>query len=322
MFNSSILDVVIGLVFCFASVALFVSAVNEAIASALKLRHKTLFSGVKQILNDPQGAGLAAKLYNHALISPLAAGEPGSPRAPEVLPAYIPSQAFARALIDVIQKAPGDMASVAAAVQEVSDPQLQQLLRGFLVRANGSLEVLENQIADWFDNAMNRLSGRYKRRAQAITFALGFVVAAGFNIDSFYVLSELWARPSIAAAISNPGMAANVSLAAGMAAAGTASAPANGGAAAKGFPVEDWMATLRTLPVGWNNGRSMPDVWASPGFYVFFLFGLLVTASSAVFGAPFWFDLLQRLIQVRGTGVKPPADQDKGKPTVLSAATR
>jgi len=112
MFNSSILDVVIGLVFCYASVALFVSAINEAIASALKLRHKTLFTGIKEMLNDPQGAGLAAKLYNHALISPLAAGRPGSPRVPDVRPAYIPSQAFARALIDVVQGVPGDIASV------------------------------------------------------------------------------------------------------------------------------------------------------------------------------------------------------------------
>jgi hypothetical protein len=63
MFNSAILDVAIGLVFCFASVALFVSVVNEAIASALKLRHKTLLAGIKLLLNDPDGSGLVLKLY-------------------------------------------------------------------------------------------------------------------------------------------------------------------------------------------------------------------------------------------------------------------
>jgi len=305
-------------------VALFVSAINEAIASALKLRHKTLFTGIKEMLNDPQGAGLAAKLYNHALISPLAAGRPGSPRVPDVRPAYIPSQAFARALIDVVQGVPGDIASVKAAVQGIEDPQLQQLLRGFLVRANGRLDVLENQIADWFDNAMNRLSGKYKRRAQLITFVLGFATAAAFNIDSFYLLSQLWARPSIAAAISNPGMAANVSSAAGFVSGAAPSAPASAGANsnAKSFPVDAWMNTLETLPVGWNNGRNMASVSASPVAVLFFVLGLLVTASSAVFGAPFWFDLLQRLVQVRGTGIKPPADRDKEKAGVVSSATR
>jgi hypothetical protein len=48
----------------------------------------------------------------------------------------------------------------------------------------------------------------------------------------------------------------------------------------------------------------------------------LVTASTAVFGAPFWFDLLQRLVQIRGTGIKPAADRNKGKPNVVSGATR
>ena len=78
MFDSSVLDVVIGLVFCFASVALLVSAVNEAIASALKLRHKSLVAGIKKLLNDAQGTGLVVKLYNHALVSPLAPGKPST----------------------------------------------------------------------------------------------------------------------------------------------------------------------------------------------------------------------------------------------------
>ena len=72
MFNSTILDVIIGLVFCFASVALFVSAVSEFLASLLKLRHKTLLTGIQKLLNDPQGTGLVKALYEHAMINPLA----------------------------------------------------------------------------------------------------------------------------------------------------------------------------------------------------------------------------------------------------------
>lgn len=78
MFISSMLDVVIGLVFCFASVALLVSAVDEAIACALKLRHKSLLAGIEKLLNDAQGTDLVVKLYNHALISPLAPGKPST----------------------------------------------------------------------------------------------------------------------------------------------------------------------------------------------------------------------------------------------------
>jgi hypothetical protein len=77
------------------------------------------------------------------------------------------------------------------------------------------------------------------------------------------------------------------------------------------------------LPVGWDNHRKWPTATEPGTFftYLFFVVGLAVTGSSAVFGAPFWFDLLQRLVQVRGTGAKPPADRDKNKPDVTTART-
>jgi hypothetical protein len=33
--------------------------------------------------------------------------------------------------------------------------------------------------------------------------------------------------------------------------------------------------------------------------------GWLLTASTALFGAPFWFDLMQRVVRMRGTGARP-----------------
>jgi len=35
------------------------------------------------------------------------------------------------------------------------------------------------------------------------------------------------------------------------------------------------------------------------------IFGILLTALAARQGAPFWFDLLKRLVNVRGTGANP-----------------
>jgi hypothetical protein len=32
------------------------------------------------------------------------------------------------------------------------------------------------------------------------------------------------------------------------------------------------------------------------------LMGWLIAAGAALFGAPFWFDVLQRFVQLRGTG--------------------
>ena len=326
MFNSTILDVAIGLVFCFASVALLVSALNEAIASMLKLRHRTLLEGIKKLLNDPTASGLALELYNHALVNPLSAGKAAAGLKNTVTPAYIPSKDFACALVDVLQKVPGDFAALQSAVGTISDPQLKQVLQGFLARAKGDLAAFQSQVADWFDNAMDRLSGSYKRRSQLITFILGFVVAVAFNIDSFYVLSRLWARPSLAAAISSPAAQALISRAAGSPLTGldstssvepAASAAVASRSSAASPPTKidaDLFTTLGTLPVGWSNARNWPTLDQGAGTlalsYATFVVGLAVTASAAVFGAPFWFDLLQRLIQVRGTGARPPSNRE------------
>ena len=62
---------------------------------------------------------------------------------------------------------------------------------------------------------------------------------------------------------------------------------------------------LFTLPVGWDHAP------ASVGAGLFLFCGWLVTAISVLFGAPFWFDLLQRLVNLRGTGRKPAAAAEK-----------
>jgi len=57
------------------------------------------------------------------------------------------------------------------------------------------------------------------------------------------------------------------------------------------------------LPVGWNreDPRLMPD---TPGGWVTKIFGWLVTAAALSLGAPFWFDLLNKIMIIRST-VKP-----------------
>lgn len=338
MFNSSILDVIIGLVFCFASVALFVSSLNEALASFLKLRHKTLLAGIQKMLNDPDGNGLVKSLYEHALIDPMSLALPAvaatidsaalAPSAPppgarpatqaavapttpdwarrRQLPAYIASRDFAHALLDIIRTAPEANAGLKADIDAVADPQLRQALQGFYARARGDVDKFSDAIANWFDNAMDRLSGSYKRRAQVCTFLIALVTAAGLNIDAFHVLDQLWKRPALSAAIVSP---ASTHLIA--AAASEGGQPQAGGA----LSPDELMATLNTLPVGWAVPRHVPS---APGaafqFWLWWILGVAITASAAVFGAPFWFDLLQQLIQVRGTGAKPATNRPSAAP--------
>src|ERR1051326_8102050 len=103
MFSSTILDVAVGLIFAFFTVSLAASAILEAIAGIITWRSRTLLKGVKDLLNDQAFTGLAAQLYQHALINPRNSGQGTNERAlRKNAPAYIEPKQFAEAMVDVL----------------------------------------------------------------------------------------------------------------------------------------------------------------------------------------------------------------------------
>lgn len=259
MFGSTVLEVAIGLTFCYATVALIVSTLQEAIASFTHLRAHTLRDGVKAMLNDPDFTALARALYAHALVNP--AG---------TRPSYIEPANFAIALVDTISSVPGNFEQLGRDIDALEDPQLRVLLRGLYQRAGQDLEQFQASLAGWFDTSMERVSGAYKRRSLLTSLLLSLLVAILFNIDSIHLFRTLWQHPALAAQLGTD----------------AASQPA--------------IDALRLLPIGWS---SFPPAFGAE--FAMMVAGWLLTASTALFGAPFWFDLLQRTVRVRGTGSSP-----------------
>ena len=60
------------------------------------------------------------------------------------------------------------------------------------------------------------------------------------------------------------------------------------------------------FPIGWN--RQTAAAWVESPITLFFssILGWLLAAVAAALGAQFWFDLMKRLVDLRGSGVKPP----------------
>lgn len=205
MFNSTVLEVAIGLVFCYASVALIASSVYEAIASWINLRSKTLFTGVSYLLNatDEQASGkdLLQKIYNDALVHPSGDGKTTRFDKDKCIPAYIPSKNFALALIHAIQQAPGNFENLQADINAIQDEQLRNLLRSLERKAAGNLDAFEREVADWFDASMERVSGIYKKWSQLWCFFIALVIAIIFNIDSVHLFKTLWLHPSLVAQV-------------------------------------------------------------------------------------------------------------------------
>jgi hypothetical protein len=290
MFDTPVINVAIGLVFCFAAVSLAASTLTEALASLVKLRANTLVTGIQSMLNDPGFNGLALAVYQHALVHPQGDGAMKSNSRWWTYdgPSYIRPDNFATALVDVLQKTPGDMVQLKTSIEDIADPQIKLLLQGIVARAGGSVSLIEKQVVNWFDSSMDRVSGAYKRQAQMICFLCGLLLAATMNVDATRVVAELWANPARAQAVAvlaEKGLADRESL-------------------------KPTLARLEQLPVGWDASNTCKSgeagcllgTWRVQPQIVL---GWLITAVASVFGAPFWFDMLGKLVKLRGAGPKP-----------------
>jgi hypothetical protein len=275
MFGSNVLDIAIGLIFTFLTVSLIASTVTEALSSAMSWRANTLFDGVKKLLNDQNFTGLAVSVYNHGLVNGLSDGTAPGGTAPSTKPSYIDPKLFASALTDAVNINPTQtIVQLKASIGTIQDPQLRNVLNGIVDRTNGDFNQIRDEIASWFDQSMERVSGFYKRRTQAWSLIIALTVAVVLNIDTIKIAATLWDQPMLLKGIApTAGHSAPAALA----------------------ELEDLQ-----LPFGWSNGALAHFFTGLNWLYV--IPGWFISAIAALFGAPFWFDTLQRFVQLRGTG--------------------
>src|SRR6185437_9940047 len=70
-------------------------------------------------------------------------------------------------------------------------PQAQQALIALIDAAGDDAAKARQNIEDWFNASMDRVSGWYKRRAQVFIFIIGFFVAISVNADSVIIAKRL-----------------------------------------------------------------------------------------------------------------------------------
>jgi len=323
MFGSVVLDTAIGLSLLFLFVSLICSAIREAIEAVMNLRAGGLEQGVRTLMDDPTGEGATRALYAHPLIFSLYPGQydpsrlrpkggrPGAelwmPLRDRIrLPAYIPSSSFARAFLDLVLRGPVGNAgrdvpvlsieTIGLAAQEMPDGRVRRALLAALDEADGDLHRVQHALEAWFETAMARVSGWYKRRTQIVLFGIGVAVAAAMNIDAFSVGRALMMDKSLrdgAVAQASSYLEHQDGVTPDM-------------ARASFFLLEQDLAAI-PFPTGWEPAPQHLRLQGrlDPGALMQMLFGWLVTGFAVMLGAPFWFDLLGRFMIVRAT-VKPP----------------
>ena len=363
---SSVIGVAAGLVFVYLLLSLMCTSAKEILEVVLRKRSTDLEAGIRQLLNDPQGVGLAKDFFEHPLISSMIPGD--YKPAPQWarffqraknwseffsngflsnLPSYIPSKNFAVVLADIVLRpvpttdatgtptpaatrtspeavsqtvdAPAavEVAAVAGgavlpkptlceSLEKIENRQVRRALLTLAHEGENDEKHLRDGIEVWFDSAMDRVSAGYKRWTHAILFGLGLVMSAGLNVDTIAICNNLSQNPAEVQKLvdaanqitsipaPNPAPLAipapNVSPVAGVELSKASGQLKSGLAQLQGLG----------LPIGWFPETTPRDSWG----WMRKIGGLLLTTLAISMGAPFWFDVLNRVMVVRST-VKP-----------------
>jgi hypothetical protein len=312
---TTVLAVAIGLLLMYLILSLIVSTVNEGLASLTDRRANFLLKGVENLL----GPKLTEKFYGHGLIGALTRKGVRFHKKP----AYISSATFGTALLDVIPKAPNprplessgseepalpDLAEVKARVEAIEDNEADDLREALLAIANESAgwSEFKKRVEKWFDEAMERVSGWYRRRTRIVLWAVALVLVGVLNADTVNVARVLWLDPTVRSAAEAAAQETIQDEGAGQPPALDEPADVVREAAAAIQQLEEV-----GLPLRWSAETTPNDV---PG-WLLKLVGLLITGFALTFGAPFWFDLLKKFVGVRASGSPPPerAEQEKQK---------
>ncbi|MCB0569678.1 MAG: hypothetical protein KDC66_07950 [Phaeodactylibacter sp.] len=292
------LQVVIGLVFVLLLLSLLATTVMELLSSLFSLRGKNLEKALRNMLaNTDVDDKLLAAFKENPLYRQLSSKYGKSRRTPS----YISDDSFQSILMEIILKGEG-MDKLEAKLDELPDEDLKRVLKQFLRESDNNIDAFRQKVKGWYNDVMDRASGWFKRSTQKLLVGVGFIIAVVFNADTLAIYERLESDPDTLQKVVNlaedfvdskdtlqlsssisPDFEQSVQKLQGL--------------------VDDQIESVRSpLGLGWKN-----VIWADVTWYdaLTKALGWIVTALAISLGAPFWFDLLRKLVNLRSSGKKP-----------------
>jgi hypothetical protein len=223
------------------------------------------------------------------------------------------------------------------------------------------IKAVQSKMTDWYEKAQQRVTGWYKRRAQKLLLYIAVVVTVALNVDTISIAKHLYQNPAARTALAEAAAQALKDSSTVQMAKRYSSDPRvkmdtviveetvidSAGRAQKvitksvqpaNVPDSVAIATLNEnfktvdtlykqlyalhLPIGWSKGPDGEIACLKPGdSWPSKLAGWMITIMALSLGTPFWFDLLNKLVNLRGAGpapnhkkVLPKAPDDKTEP--------
>jgi hypothetical protein len=336
-------DVAIGVAFLYLLLTFSASAFVELVSMTLNWRAQMLHDAVENMLENSFlvtldniycNAQVVALYRNDAARSWVDLFEPhgwgrGKRGTP---PSYIPATIFSGAVleglmnkalsqhvVDTLDLSPlGTVtliqkllnaeitAGCRCAERSVKEDALRSILTTTLATQGQSIQAVRYAIEKWFNDTMDRTSGWYKRRSQACLLMIGLALAFGANLNTIAVARWLWQgdaarQAAITAASKYVNSNPPASQKADTKNSNWLQTIPEGTSAARIVDVDQQLSALH-YPIGWY---SVSRVGTSIYWILSYVAGALITGLAISMGSTFWFDAVQSLLNLRGTGPKP-----------------
>lgn len=330
---ATLLQIIISLVFIYLILSLVVSELQEQLTAFLELRAKNLKKAIEIFLGDKVAKDLygqknslfsAYNQYTNQWNEKTLFGI--SLFGKSLGPSYIDPKVFAESLVTLVnEKLSGENKfqfndlEVIAKFQTINDPDYQEVIPKLIEIANitklkydqPTLTNFIDEVATTFSQIMERTSGVYKRNAKGISLLFGLFAASLFNIDTLYIVDQLYKNPVLRDSLDVAATKVVEQNQPCFDAARKLTKPEEITDAEQKCEEElkSNIDTLKAstdfppLPVGWKDGNIGNFDSPSQSPPTAFL-GWLISAIAISMGAPFWFDLLSKVINVRNT-IKP-----------------
>lgn len=322
IFGSTVLDVAIGLVFVYLLLAILCTSANELLSAVMKSRGKLLREGIEQLLSNQPTPGaktnadaFVEEFYKHSLIRALIRGNRH--------PAYLPSRTFATVVIDTLTKnrnGGSERSDLERGLDSLPDGDVKQSLVALLNIAGSEMDQAHLAIEGWFEDAMDRVTGWYKRKTQIWTVIVALVITLTANADTLSIARRLWQDPVLRGAIveeaktraQKPRPSVTVEYP-------DPDDPTNPTVTSnEGDRVSPEERALLGQVLGWQGG--LRDTGARA--WLERILGWLLTVLAICLGAPFWFDLLNKFVNIRSAGKSPDEAAKKPEKKKLAPADK
>jgi hypothetical protein len=239
--------------------------------------------------------------------------------------------------LDLVRYQNSELTLLLNGVAQINNPAFREAINVILTTAK-SLDDARKKLENWFNDGMTRTSEVYKRQIQYWSLLFALILALLFNIDTLYLGQNLWQDPDLRRQVVATAKRIDPAYAVSPTTDERSTDPNSLDTTGNEGDVdledlEDDVSDIGTtvqkildlqLPIGWEYTEVTPDmitlaqelglpdprtnsrnVWnllsGDLGLILQKLLGILATTIAAAQGAPFWFDLLNRLTKGSST---------------------